>query len=149
MEMFSFMTSEIPSFIKIELEKLFHKLSPLMKKNTKYMMFAMPLLFISVFNLIFFLFFGGFENGMTTIILVYALMAAVGMALYKETKHIKKKILALEVEHIVTRIEKSEVMNDYKKKDYISLIKNQPKIGIQTFMNFLTEEHERRKMMQE
>ncbi|GAE91913.1 hypothetical protein JCM21714_883 [Gracilibacillus boraciitolerans JCM 21714] len=128
---------------------MFKKLNPLIKKNTKYMMFAVPLLFMSIFNLIFFLFFGGFANGMFAIAVVYALMAAVGMALYKESKHIKKKIKELEMEHMVTRIKKSDVINDYKKDDYISLIKSQPGIGIQTFMNFLTEENERKRMMED
>ncbi len=53
--MFSFITNEIPSFMKIELEKLFQKINPLINKNAKYMMFAVPLLFISIFNLIFIL----------------------------------------------------------------------------------------------
>ena len=147
--MVSFFTSNIPAFMKGELEKLFHKINSLIKKNAKYMMFAVPLLFISVFNLIFFLFFGGFSNGMVAVVVVYALMAAVGMALYKESKHIKKKIQQLEMEHIVTRIEKSDILNEHKKKDYISLIKAQPKMGLQTFINFLTEENDRRKMTEE
>ncbi|MGP4042440.1 DUF5392 family protein [Gracilibacillus sp. D59] len=147
--MVSFFTNGIPTFMKTELEKLFHKINPLIKKNAKYMMFAVPLLFISIFNLFFFLFFDGFSNGMVAVAVVCALMAAVGMALYKESKHIKKKIRELEMEHIVTRIEKSNVMNELKKKDYISLIKSQPKMGIQTFINFLTEENDRRKMMEE
>lgn len=135
--------------MKNELEKLFNKINPLIKKNAKYMMFAIPLLFISVFNLIFFLFFGGFSNGMVAVGVVYALMAAVGMALYKESKHIKKEIKKLEMEHMVTRIEKSDILNEHKKRDYISLIKSQPKMGIQTFINFLTEENDRRKMMED
>ncbi|WP_058306552.1 DUF5392 family protein [Gracilibacillus massiliensis] len=147
--MFSFISKELPSFMKLELEKLFQKINPLIKKNTKYMMFAVPLLFISLFNLIFFLFFGGFSNGMFAIAVVYALMAAVGLALYKESKHIKRKIKELEMEHMVTRIKKSDVINDYKKKDYISLIKSQPRMGIHTFMNFLTEENDRKKMMED
>ncbi|QGH33851.1 hypothetical protein GI584_07375 [Gracilibacillus salitolerans] len=147
--MVSFFTNNIPTFMKIELEKLFHKINPLIKKNAKYMMFAIPLLLISILNLIFFLFFDGFANGMVAIVIVYALMAAVGLALYKESKHIKRKIKQLEMEHIVTRIEKSDVMNEYKKKDYISLLKSQPKMGLQTFINFLTEENDRRKMMED
>ncbi|UOQ48473.1 DUF5392 family protein [Gracilibacillus caseinilyticus] len=147
--MFSFFTNDVPSFMKIELEKLFNKISPLMKKNARYMMFAMPLLLISILNLIFFLFFGGFDNGMLAIVIVYALMAAVGLALYKESKHIKKKIRELEMEHIVSRIEKSNIVNDYQKKDYISLIKSHPKMGLQTFLNFLNEENERKKMMED
>ncbi|MDX8044504.1 DUF5392 family protein [Gracilibacillus sp. S3-1-1] len=141
--------NNIPAFMKNELEKLFAKINPLMKKNAKYMMFAMPLLFISVFNLIFFLFFGGFENSMLAIPVIYALMAAVGLALYKESKHIKKEIRQLETEYIVTRIEKSSILNERKKKDYISIIKTQPKLNLQTFMNFLTEENDRRKMMED
>ncbi|SFL54650.1 hypothetical protein SAMN04487943_102156 [Gracilibacillus orientalis] len=147
--MVSFFTNDIPTFMKIELEKLFHKINPLIKKNSRYMMFAIPLLLISIFNFIFFLFFGGFSNGMLAVVVVYALMAAVGMALYKESKQIKKKIKQLEMEHIVTRIEKSEVMNEHKKKNYISLIKSQPKMGLQTFINFLTEENDRREMIED
>ncbi|MFC4401878.1 DUF5392 family protein [Gracilibacillus xinjiangensis] len=143
------MTTEIPLFIKKELENLFAKIGPLMKKNTKYMMFATPLIAISFFNLIFFLFFGGFQNDMLAALFIYALMASVGLALFKESKRIKKQIKELEMEHIVNRIEKSDFINDYKKKDYISLIKNQPRMGIQTFMNFLTEENERKRMTQE
>ncbi|MFC4388707.1 DUF5392 family protein [Gracilibacillus marinus] len=144
--MFSFMTNEIPTFMRTELEKLFTKIGPLMKKNTKYMMFATPLILISVFNLVYFLFFEGLSNEIMTVTLIYALLAAIGFALYKESKRIKKQIKKLELEHIVKRIEKSDVMNEYKKKDYISLIMNQPRLGLQTFMNFLTEEEQRKQM---
>ncbi|WP_163538030.1 DUF5392 family protein [Gracilibacillus sp. YIM 98692] len=144
--MISFIKGDVPPFIKMELETLFQKLSPLIKKNTQYIIFALPLLFISVFNLIFFLFFGGFSNGVMAILLVYALMASVGLALYKESKHIKKQIRSLEIEHMVKRIQKSEVVNRYQKDNYITVIKNNPRLSLHTFMSFLAEENERQKI---
>ncbi|ENH96432.1 hypothetical protein J416_10881 [Gracilibacillus halophilus YIM-C55.5] len=147
--MLPFTTGQLPSFVKIELERLFEKISPLMKKNTRYKMFAIPLLFVSLVNIVYFLFFEGFANHMIAMVLIYALMAAVGLALYKESKHIKRRMKTMELEHILNRIDKSEVINEYKKQDYITSIKNQPRLGMQAFMNFLAEENERKRMMED
>lgn len=142
--MFSYFAKDLPVFIKKELEGLFEKLTPLLKKNAKYKMFALPLLIFSVINLILWLVMGGLAYGF---LMVYALIAAIGVALYKESRHIKKQIRTIEQEHMVDRIQTSDVINDYQKKDYISMIKSQPRLSLQTFLQFLTEENDRKNRM--
>ncbi|WP_066192034.1 MULTISPECIES: DUF5392 family protein [Gracilibacillus] len=142
--MFSYFAKDLPVFMKKELEGLFEKLTPLLKKNAKYKMFALPLLFFSVINLILWLMMDGLAYGF---LIVYALIAAIGVALYKESRHIKKQIRTIEQEHMVDRIQTSDVINDYQKKDYISIIKSQPRLSLQTFLQFLTEENDRKNRM--
>lgn len=146
--MFSIMTNEIPQSIQKELEKLFSKLSPLMKKNAKYMMFAVPLLIISFTNFIFFIIFDGFSEDMITTAIIYAVMAAIGMALFKETKYLKKEMKQLEMDHVLKRIKDSDVINDYRKKNYTDQIQSDPKLAIQTFIAFLQEENERKRIIE-
>lgn len=144
--MFSYFAKDLPIFVKTELERLFEKLSPLMRKNAKYRIFSLPLLFISILNLLFWLFIDGLDRGL---LIVYALIAAIGLALYKESSHIKKQNSAIEKEHIVNRIQTSDIINDYKKKDYLSMLETQPRMRLHTFLQFLTEENERKSRMQD
>lgn len=148
MRMFTMMTNNIPQSTQKELEKLFSKLTPLMKKNAKYMMFAVPLLIIAFTNFIFFIFLDGFSEGMLITAIVYAVMAAIGMALFKETKYLKKEIKEIELEHVIGRIKDSDIINDYRKKNYTDQIKSEPKLAIQTFISFLQEENERKKIIE-
>ncbi|WP_080848545.1 DUF5392 family protein [Cytobacillus gottheilii] len=133
-------TAEMPAFIKKELEKLEEKIQPVMKKASKYVLFSYPLIFISIMNLFLVLF------GMTTTenaaltIMIYAIIGAVGMALSKEGKLLRKDILKRTAEYIIERINKSEDASESLKNKYIMLVKGQPFLLIQHFIEFLKEE---------
>ncbi|RCW74854.1 DUF5392 family protein [Saliterribacillus persicus] len=145
--MYSTMTNELPSFIRVELEDLFKKISPLVKKNTRYVMFSIPIIIVSVLQLIFFLFTNSYTSNTLMLSSVYALMAAIGFALYHESKFIKRKMRSIQNLHIIERIKHSKYANDYQKDVYIKLIESQPNLSLQHFMRFLTEENQRKKIV--
>ncbi|MFC4559019.1 DUF5392 family protein [Virgibacillus kekensis] len=132
----------MPSFIERELETITELVKPRIKKSSKYMMIAIPLLGISIVNL--FLLFVTTGWSLDTMIApgIYALVGAIGAALFRESKLTNKEIRKIGMKHIIERINKSEHVDDDAKKKYIKNIKSQPKFGLQTFINFLTEEHQ-------
>lgn len=134
----------LPSFIRHELEIITNAIQPKMKKFSKYRFFSIPLIIIPAMNLLMLLIAGEWYVDSLPILSIYALMAAIGMALYKESKVIQKEIEKISVEHMIKRINKSELLNEHAKKNYIETIKSQPKISFQAFMEFLNEEHERK-----
>ncbi len=134
----------LPSFIRHELEIITNAIQPKMKKFSKYRFFSIPLIIIPAMNLLMLLIAGEWYVDSLPILSIYALMAAIGMALYKESKVIQKEIEKISVEHMIKRINKSELLNEHSKKNYIETIKSQPKISFQAFMEFLNEEHERK-----
>lgn len=145
----NFMMKNMPAFIEKEIEVVTDKLKPLLKKGSRYTLFAMPLIAVSFVNLLLLLIQGGWNLDNLPILGIYALMAAIGIALYKESKHVKKEIQQIGMEHFIKRINNSEHVNDYQKQEYINTIKNKPKFGFHTFLNFLTEEDQRKRRMTE
>ncbi|GAA0480070.1 hypothetical protein GCM10008986_00710 [Salinibacillus aidingensis] len=141
------MFKHMPNFVKKELEAISETIEPYIKKHSKYIIFAIPLMTFAIFNLLFYLFTGGWYLNMLPTLAIYALMAAIGLALYKESKHVKKQIETISTEQMIKRIKKSEHMNDYSKTEYIKSIKEQPKYGFQSFINFLNEENQRKQRM--
>ncbi|MFD1361804.1 DUF5392 family protein [Lentibacillus salinarum] len=142
-----FTTRGMPSFIEREMEIIDELVKPKLKKSSKYMFVAIPLLTISIINLFFMLVINGYNQDMMIALGIYALLGAIGAALYKESRHVNKEIRQIGMEHIIQRIKSSEHVNDYTKDHYINHIKAKPKFGLQTFFNFLSEEQQRRKMM--
>lgn len=129
------------------MQAITEKVKPLVKKNSRYFMIGLPMMVVSFMNLFFLFIQGGWNQDRLVPLGIYALLAAIGMALFKESKHINKKMQEIGAEHIIERIHTSEHMNEYKKKEYITLVKEQPKLGLQTFINFLTEENQRKQRM--
>lgn len=142
-----FMSKGMPSFIERELEIIDELVKPKLKKSSKYMFIAIPLLSISIINLFFMLIITGYSQDMMIALGIYALLGAIGAALYKESRHVNKEIRQIGMDHMIKRIKNSEHVNDYTKDKYINHIKAKPKFGLQTFFNFLSEEQQRRKMM--
>ena len=110
------------------------------------MFISIPLLSISIINLFFMLIITGYSQDMMIALGVYALLGVIGAALYKESKHVHKEIRQIGMDHIIKRIKASEHVNDYAKDKYINNIKAKPKFSLQTFFNFLSEEHRRKQM---
>ncbi|HLR60934.1 MAG TPA: DUF5392 family protein [Lentibacillus sp.] len=143
-----FMSKGMPTFIEKELEIIDELVKPKLKKSSKYMFVALPLLSISIINLFFMLVIEGYSQDMMLALGIYALLGAIGAALYKESKHMNKEIRQIGMDHIIKRIKESEHVNDYMKNQYINNVKAKPKFSMQTFFNFLSEEHRRKKMME-
>ncbi|QKY68367.1 DUF5392 family protein [Lentibacillus sp. CBA3610] len=142
-----FMSKGMPTFIERELEIIDELVKPKLKKSSKYMFIAIPLLSISIINLFFMLVITGYNQDMLIALGVYALLGAIGAALFKESRHVNKEIRQIGMDHIIKRIKDSEHVNDYKKNEYINNVKAKPKFSLQTFFNFLSEEQRRKKMM--
>jgi uncharacterized protein (DUF927 family) len=128
----------MPSNIKREIEQLQKILSPLMKKISKYAFWTMPLMGISIMNLVYLLFFGQVTRESIPAVIIFAVIGALGFALFKEVKLQQKELQKLSSIYIIERINKSEIATDNQKKEYISLIKEQPESkAMSHFINFL------------
>ncbi|MFD2209738.1 YwnF family protein [Virgibacillus halophilus] len=136
-----FMT-EMPAFIKKEMEQLQKMIAPLMKKASKYALWSWPLIGVSLANLVFLLFVlpGGSQDYISLI--VTAVIGAFGFALSKEAKHKKKEIQHVSTNYFLKRIDKSDVVSEMEKKRYIKLIKEQPLRGMYHFVKFLEMENQ-------
>jgi hypothetical protein len=138
----------MPNYIKGELEQLQEVIGPYMKKISKYSIWTLPLLLVSSFNLIFMVITGGLNRENVIAIGLFALMGAVGAALFKEVRIQQKELQKRSAIYMIDRIEKSEIANDYNKNQYIKLIKNQPASKtINHFINFLIEENNRKRLL--
>ncbi|WP_121613381.1 YwnF family protein [Mesobacillus foraminis] len=141
--------NQMPSNIKREIEQLQKILSPLMKKISKYAFWTMPLMGISIMNLGYLLFFGQVTRESIPAVIIFAVIGALGFALFKEVKLQQKELQKLSSIYIIERINKSEIATDNHKKEYISLIKEQPESkAMSHFINFLMEEDQRKQMLQ-
>lgn len=127
-------------FIKNELKKLEDIIAPFTKKVRKYSFWAMPLLIISVLNLVELLFFE--SSWEMPLIFLYAVIGAFGMAMAKEAKLKRKEIYQLGIEYISKRIKDSIHASEGLKGKYISLIKKQPAMMVPHFIAFLEKENE-------
>lgn len=142
-------TKEMPNYIKREIELMQEKLSPLMKKVSRYTLWAMPLIWVSLFNLGYVLFFGQINQKAIPTILIYAIIGALGFALFRELRFHQKEIQNQSSAYIIDRINNSEVATDHHKQEYINLIKEQPNAhAINHFIQFLMEENQRKHMLQ-
>ncbi|WP_102028455.1 DUF5392 family protein [Salirhabdus sp. Marseille-P4669] len=139
----------MPTFVKKEMEIIMGVLKPYMKKFSKYRIFAIPLMVFPIMNLFLLLLSGGWYLDAIPTLAIYALMGAIGIALFKESKHVQKEMESISTERMIERINRSELLNDFTKKEYINTIKMQPKLGFQAFLQFLTEEHERKQRIHE
>jgi len=129
----------MPHFIKKEFEKLQESLEPTVRKASKYGLWAFPLILLSLFNFVSLLFFASARS--TIVIVIYAIIGAVGLALYKEAKFQRKAIRTVSFNYIIKRISESEVAPESLKKKYLSQIKNQPAMTFNYFIGFLEEEN--------
>jgi nucleoid-associated protein YejK len=141
-----FMTNNnLPNFIKREIEQLHKIVTPLMKKVSKYSLWTFPLITISLFNLFFLLFITPQNEYTMLSIAIYALIGALGMALSKEAKIHQREVHKVGSDYMVERINKSEIVSENRKKEYIALIKEQPLRKLTHFIEFLSEEDNKAK----
>lgn len=135
----------LPPFIKREIEKISDKIQPLLKKNSTYFLFGFPLMIVGILNIMMYFTQGNINIDSALIPGAYALMAAVGLALFQESRLLRKEINTIGKEHMVERIKQSDIMTEGKKKNYILTVEKQKKMDLQPFFKFLTEENKEQK----
>ncbi|WP_059173194.1 DUF5392 family protein [Bacillus sp. FJAT-27445] len=136
--------NDMPNSVKREIEKLEEILSPFLKKASKYALFSFPLITLSIFNLFILLFVNPNQQYAATPIVVFAVIGAIGMAFSKEAKIQRIEIQNISADYMFERIKKSELVSEHLKKEYSSLIKDQPSLAMQHFIAFLKKEHQQR-----
>lgn len=132
--------TDMPNFIKKEVDKLNETISPFIKKVSKYSFWALPLIAFSIINL-FFMLVAMPDTRSTVALIIYAVMGAFGFALSKEAKHQRKEILKVSEDFIIKRINKSEIVAKLVKDRYIQKVKEQPAFAMNHFIKFLEEEN--------
>ncbi|MEN2766992.1 DUF5392 family protein [Ornithinibacillus xuwenensis] len=132
--------TDMPNFVKKEVDSLNETLSPFIKKVSKYSFWAFPFITLSLINLFFMLVVMP-ETRTTISLIIYAVLGAFGFALSKEAKFQRKEILKVSESFIVKRIKKSNVVTDTIKERYIKSIKEQPALAMNNFIRFLEEEN--------
>ncbi|MBM7540373.1 DUF5392 family protein [Amphibacillus cookii] len=135
---------QLPPFIKQEMDVISAKIRPLMKKVSAYYMFGFPLMLIGLLSMGMYLFDNSLNVETMMIPSVYALIAAAGVALFKESRFLKKQIHQVGKNYMVERIDKSEIIEEEEKNHYIKTVKKQVKMDLQPFFKFLTEENKRK-----
>lgn len=133
-------------FIKKEMEKIQAKIAPLLKKNLIFTFISLPLIVFSLFNLYLLLFHSTNRSEITLPIILFALSAAIGMALMKETKYNNKEIQSRSFAYIEKRIKSSKDINDYSKEHYLNRLYKQPFQSMEIFFEFLKQEERNKKM---
>lgn len=133
----------LPHFIKKEMESISEKIRPLMKKVSTYYIFGLPLMLTGILNILFYLFDDGTNMDDYLVLILYTFLAALGLALFNESRLLKKEIHQVGKDYIIERINKSELMEDDEKNRYIASVKQQVKMDLQPFFRFLAEENKR------
>ncbi|WP_062354467.1 DUF5392 family protein [Bacillus kwashiorkori] len=134
-------TNSFPENIRKELETIQKLIFPLVRKTSRYMFWTFPLIGISVINLFYLLFIAKFNlSEMYVILIVYAILGSIGMALWKETRLNKKEIQNIGLRYIIERIKKSIHLSDERKGEYIRIVNEQPINAMESFVRFLQEE---------
>ncbi|WP_456279092.1 DUF5392 family protein [Bacillus sp. AK128] len=137
----NFFKLEVPNFAKKEIEKLQEVIAPVVKKASRYVFWSFPLIAVSLINIFVLLFVTGFDESLTSSLVIYAILGALGMALSKEAKHQQVEIQRRSRDYIVDRIKNSDHVSDRVKEKYITLVKENPLQIMNYFVNFLEVEN--------
>lgn len=140
----NFIFKQMPSYVEREMEIITERVKPLLKKSSTYSFIAVPISMVSLINLFFLLIYNGVNKEVMGSLIVFAVLGAIGIALFKESKFLQKEIQQISNKYIMERITKSEYVLDYQKREFIALIKEKPILGFNTFVHFLEEENKRK-----
>ncbi|WP_026582284.1 DUF5392 family protein [Bacillus sp. J33] len=132
--------TDMPNFVKRELEQLEEKISPITKKAARYIFWSTPLIILSLINLMTLFFTVPDQETSPLAIFIYAIIGALGFALSKEGKHQQQEIQKISTAYIKERIKKSQWASDHLKSRYKVLINENPRKAIPYFIQFLKEE---------
>lgn len=115
------------------------------EKTVIYRFLAIPLAAFSLFNLAAFLFHASADRESLISAGIFALLAALGLAFFKEAGYQHKQIQKTVHIYMLNRIKKSEILSEERKSSYARQIKEEP-FAMRSFVEFLTEEDRRKKM---
>ncbi len=132
-----------PSYTKIELEKLQALIQPLAKKSSIYRIVAVVILSFSLVNL-YHLTFGNVSNNI--LLGAFCLLAAIGMALYKEAIYQNKIIQKTSLAYMKARMMQTKLLPPVTRDHYMEQIDTEPTYAFQTFFEFLNKEERMKKI---
>lgn len=134
----------LPPFIQQEMDKIAEKIRPLMKKVSLYHMIGLPMLIFGVMNMALPFLSSNFQVESMLIPAIYALVAAVGVALFKESRFLRKQVHLVTINYMKDRIKKSQVFEASEKDRFLRKVSERKTMDLPAFFQFLTEEHKRR-----
>lgn len=143
------MVNKVPENIQAEMEKINEIIQPVMKIRSRYLLFSIPIIAISFINFFTLLFLTTINQDTTMMLMVYGFFAAIGLALYKEGKHKTEQIKQMSSDYMIERVKKSPFVSEYLKEEYVKLIKEQPILAMNNFIQFLNEEENQMKQRRE
>ncbi len=133
-------TNNMSEHVRKEIEAIQRLILPLARKSSRYMFWTVPLIGISVVNLIYLLFFAPEFMDRRFPVILYAFLGALGMALYREIKLNKREMEKISVQYMINRVKQSSFLGDDRKKYYIHLVEKMPVEAWDYFIRFLQEE---------
>lgn len=133
-------TNNLSEHIKKELEAIQKLILPLAKKTSKYMFWTYPLIGISLINIVYLLFFAPEFMDNKFLLILYSILGALGLALYKEIRLNKKEIQKIGTQYIIERMKKSRFVGEDRKTYYIRTVEKLPVQALDFFIRFLQEE---------
>ncbi|KAF1677983.1 DUF5392 family protein [Bacillus mexicanus] len=136
---------QMPGFIKSEMQKIQKAVQPFMKKTVVYRFLAIPIAAFSLFQLAVFLFHASADWKSLINAGLFALLAALGLAFFKEAGYQHKQIQKTIYIYMLNRIKKSEILSEDRKNSYTQQIKEEP-FAMRSFVEFLTEEDRRKNL---
>ncbi|KXZ20632.1 hypothetical protein AXI59_14490 [Bacillus nakamurai] len=137
---------QLPGFIKKEIQKMQTVIAPLMKKSIIYRFLAFPLAAFSLFHLASVLFLAPAGRGAFISAGIFAFLAALGLAFFKEAGYQHKQIQKTIRLYMLNRIKKSDILSEERKNAYTRLIAEEPS-AMKSFIEFLTEEDRKKEML--
>lgn len=99
---------QMPGFIKTEMQKIQKAVQPFMKKTVIYRFLAIPLAAFSLFNLATFLFHASADRESLISAGIFALLAALGLAFFKEAGYQHKQIQKTVHIYMLNRIKRAK-----------------------------------------
>jgi uncharacterized membrane protein YuzA (DUF378 family) len=134
----------LPPFIQQEMDKIATMIRPLMKKVSIFYLIGLPLFILGVLNMVLPFLSTEFSSISMTARIVYAIVAAVGISLFRESQFLKKQMHQTVKRYIAERIKKSVLIEEHEKTRYVTRVNKQKQMDLPLFFHFLTEEHKRK-----
>lgn len=116
------------------------------EKSIIYRFLAFPLAAFSLFHLASLLIQAPSGRGALVSAGIFALLAALGLAFFKEAGYQRKQVQKTIRLYMLNRIRKSDILSEERKSAYTRLIAEEPS-AMKSFIEFLTEEDRKKEML--
>ncbi|MDQ0256858.1 hypothetical protein J2S74_004280 [Evansella vedderi] len=135
--------SRTPLYIKKEFEEMKKLTAPIVRRYSIYSFISAPLVIFSAINLYFLLFHSTWTSEIPLLI-IYGVLGAIGLALFKESTFQSKQVFKMGYHYMINRMKESKYLYDYRKERYLQLINQNPVDAVNIFREFLKEEERMR-----